>query len=136
MKNIEMILKIRDLIRECNFIADDISVILDIENVSLEDMISTNDEDILEFLRVADKINTCVNLLTEDLKSSISIEGFNVEDFEDWLHQVEYDGMRFVGLFESLQNSMQCLETYVLETIRGFRILTQNVYGIPNEEEE
>ena len=136
MKNIEMILKIRDLIRECNFIADDISVILDIENVSLEDMISKNDEDILEFLRVADKINTFVNLLTEDLKSSMANEGFNVEDFEDWLHQVEYDGMRFVGLFESLQNSMQCLEIYVLETIRGFRILTQNVYGIPNEEEE
>ena len=35
MKNIEMILKIRDLIRECNFIADDISVILDISQICI-----------------------------------------------------------------------------------------------------
>ena len=135
MKNIDMLLRIRELIRECNFIADDISVRLDIEELSLGELIERSDEDVIDYLHGIDNLDICLKGLTEDLKSSMCEQGFDGETFDDWLHQVAFDGMRFVGLFESFQNALQILEEYVLETIRGFRILTQSVYFEESEEE-
>ena len=135
MQNIEMIIKIRDLVRESNFIADDISVRLDVEKTSLDVLVEKQDADVIEYLQVIDNINVCLKILTEDLKTSLGNEGFETEDFDRWIHQIAYDSSHFIALFETFQNAIRQLEFCVLEIIRGFRILTQNVYGEESESE-
>lgn len=135
MQNIEIILKIRELARESGFKAEEISIKMDVEETTLDEMIEKQDGDVIEYLQMIDKLNVYLKMLTEDLKISLGDEGFEVEDFDRWVHQIAYNGMHFVGLFETFQNAVHHLEFCIIEIIRCFRILTQNVYGEESESE-
>ena len=45
-------------------------------------------------------------------------------------NEIEYDPMRMTGLIETFEKAHKILEFYISETLRGYRILTQDGYDV------
>ena len=111
------------------FMMDDLATCIDVEDVDLDELISEKDEDVLALLEQFKKIDCTLNMLTEDLRSSLCNEGFDCESYSTWVSELCYDLMRLTGLIETFEEAHKILELYISETIRGYRILTQDGYG-------
>lgn len=127
--NIEILIKLKEYIDKYNFMIDDIEVRCQTEDESLDELISKSDEDIIEILNVIAEIDSLLNALTVDIRDSMTIEkGFDCDDYHIWVNHLKHDPMRFDGLCETFTASMEQLEDYIMEALRGYRILTQPAY--------
>lgn len=127
--NIEILIKLKKYIDNYNFMVDDLEVRSQTEDEPLDEMISKGDEDVVEILNIIAAIDSLLNALTVDIRDSMSIEGgFDCDDYHTWVEHIRYNAMNFVGLCETFTASMEPLEDYVMETLRGYRILTQPAY--------
>lgn len=127
--NIEILIKLKEYIDKYSFLIDDIEVRCQTEDEPLDELISKSDEDIIEILNVIAAIDSLLNALTVDIRDSMSIVGgFDCDDYHTWVNHLKHDVMHFDGLCETFTASMEQLEDYVMETLRGYRILTQPAY--------
>ena len=129
MKNIQILVTLKAQVETAYFMMDDLATCIDVEDVDLDELISEKDEDVLALLEQFKKIDCTLNVLTEDLRSSLCNEGFDCESYSTWVSELCYDLMRLTGLIETFEEAHKVLELYISETIRGYRILTQDGYG-------
>ena len=129
MKNIQILVTLKPQVETADFMMDDLATCIDVEDVDLDELISEKDEDVLALLEQFKKIDCTLNVLTEDLRSSLCNEGFDCESYSTWVSELCYDLMRLTGLIETFEEAHKILELYISETIRGYRILTQDGYG-------
>lgn len=129
MKNIQILVTLKAQVETADFMMEDLATCIDVEDVDLDELISEKDEDVLAILEQFKKIDCTLNMLTEDLRSSLCNEGFDCESYSTWVSELCYDLMRLTGLIETFEEAHKVLELYISETIRGYRILTQDGYG-------
>lgn len=129
MKNIQILVTLKAQVETADFMMEDLATFIDVEDVELDELISEKDEDVLAILEQFKKIDYTLNMLTEDLRSSLCNEGFDCESYSTWVSELCYDLMRLTGLIETFEEAHKVLELYISETIRGYRILTQDGYG-------
>ena len=129
MKNIQILVTLKAQVETADFMMEDLATFIDVEDVDLDELISEKDEDVLALLEQFKKIDCTLNMLTEDLRSSLCNEGFDCESYSTWVSELCYDLMRLTGLIETFEEAHKVLELYISETIRGYRILTQDGYG-------
>ena len=129
MKNIQILVTLKAQMETADFMMEDLATFIDVEDVELDELISEKDEDVLAILEQFKKIDCTLNMLTEDLRSSLCNEGFDCESYSTWVSELCYDLMRLTGLIETFEEAHKVLELYISETIRGYRILTQDGYG-------
>ena len=129
MKNIQILVTLKAQMETADFMMEDLATFIDVEDVDLDELISEKDEDVLALLEQFKKIDCTLNMLTEDLRSSLCNEGFDCESYSTWVSELCYDLMRLTGLIETFEEAHKVLELYISETIRGCRILTQDGYG-------
>ena len=129
MKNIQILVTLKAQVETADFMVEDLATCIDVEDVDLDELISEKDEDVLALLEQFKKIDCTLNMLTEDLRSSLCNEGFDCESYSTWVSELCYDLMRLTGLIETFEEAHKVLELYISETIRGYRILTQDGYG-------
>ena len=129
MKNIQILVTLKAQVETADFMMEDLATCIDVEDVELDELISEKDEDVLAILEQFKKIDCTLNMLTEDLRSSLCNEGFDCESYSTWVSELCYDLMRLTGLIETFEEAHKILELYISETIRGYRILTQDGYG-------
>lgn len=129
MKNIQILVTLKAQVETADFMMEDLATCIDVEDVDLDELISEEDEDVLALLEQFKKIDCTLNMLTEDLRSSLCNEGFDCESYSTWVSELCYDLMRLTGLIETFEEAHKVLELYISETIRGYRILTQDGYG-------
>ena len=129
MKNIQILVTLKAQVETADFMMEDLATCIDVEDVDLDELISEKDEDVLALFEQFKKIDCTLNMLTEDLRSSLCNEGFDCESYSTWVSELCYDLMRLTGLIETFEEAHKVLELYISETIRGYRILTQDGYG-------
>lgn len=129
MKNIQILVTLKAQVETADFMMEDLATCIDVEDVDLDELISEKDEDVLALLEQFKKIDCTLNILTEDLRGSLCNEGFDCESYSTWVCELCYDLMRLTGLIETFEEAHKILELYISETIRGYRILTQDGYG-------
>lgn len=129
MKNIQILVTLKAQVETADFMMEDLATCIDVEDVDLDELISEKDEDVLALLEQFKKIDCTLNILTEDLRGSLCNEGFDCESYSTWVSELCYDLMRLTGLIETFEEAHKILELYISETIRGYRILTQDGYG-------
>lgn len=127
--NIEILMNIRALITRYNFMIDDLSVRCELEDTPLDEMIAKGDEDIVDLLNVINDIDKLIGALTEDLRESMQNEGFDWLDYCNWNLRLTHNPLSLVGLIETFTEALKQLDFYIIETMRGYKILTQPAYN-------
>ena len=127
-RNIDILIEIQIKIYRFKFAADDISVAMDVNDAELSDLIKGGNKSTVVLMNMIVGITGCLDLLTEDIKASMLDEGFDIDDFNEWTARLTYNPFSIEGMLETFENALEVLEVYILETIRGYRILTQFAY--------
>ena len=127
-RNIDILIEIQRRIYKFKFTSDDISVAIDVNDAELFDLIKDGDKRVITIMDTIADIAKNLGLLTEDIKASILNEGFDVDDYNEWTSSLAYNKYNLEGMLETFENALEVLEVYILETIRGYRILTQFAY--------
>ena len=74
MKNIQILVTLKAQVETADFMMDDLATCIDVEDVDLDELISEKDEDVIAILEQFKKIDCTLNMLTEDLRSSLCIK--------------------------------------------------------------
>ena len=127
-RNIDILVEIQRRIYKFKFTSDDISVAIDVNDAELFDLIKDGDKRVIAIMDTIADIAQNLGLLTEDIKASMLNEGFDVDDYNEWTSSLAYNKYNLEGMLETFENALEVLEVYILETIRGYRILTQFAY--------
>ena len=127
-RNIDILIEIQRRIYKFKFMSDDISVAIDVNDAELFDLIKDGDKRVIDIMNTIADIAKNLGLLTEDIKASMLNEGFDVDDYNEWTSSLAYNKYNLEGMLETFENALEVLEVYILETIRGYRILTQFAY--------
>ena len=127
-RNIDILIEIQRRIYKFKFTSDDISVAIDVNDAELFDLIKDGDKRVITIMNTIADIAKNLGLLTEDIKASMLNEGFDVDDYNEWTSSLAYNKYNLEGMLETFENALEVLEVYILETIRGYRILTQFAY--------
>lgn len=124
-RNIEILFEIQSKIHKFNFLTDEIGVILDVDETEISEMIGESNEEIYNLLVVIKDIDLMLDSLTEDIKEMMRSQGFDCDDFKVWNEKIRHNKYNLEGLLETFENALQLLEFFVLETVRGYKILNQ-----------
>ena len=127
-RNIDILVEIQRRIYKFKFTSDDISVAIDVNDAELFDLIKDGDKRVITIMDTIADIAKSLGLLTEDIKASMLNEGFDVDDYNEWTSSLAYNKYNLEGMLETFENALEVLEVYILETMRGYRILTQFAY--------
>ena len=127
-RNIDILVEIQRRIYKFKFTSDDISVAIDVNDAELFYLINDGDKRVIDIINTIADIAQNLGLLTEDIKASMLNEGFDVDDYNEWTSSLAYNKYNLEGMLETFENALEVLEVYILETIRGYRILTQFAY--------
>lgn len=129
MKNIQILVTLKEQVETADFMMEDLAVCMSVDDAELDELILEGDEDVLELLEQLKQIDDSLHMLTEELRGSLCNEGFDCESYSTWVSELDYDFMRLTGLIETFEEAHKVLQLYISETIRGYRILTQDGYG-------
>ena len=129
-RNIDILVEIQRRIYKFKFTSDDISVAIDVNDAELFDLIKDGDKRVIDIMNTIADIAQNLGLLTEDIKASMLNEGFDVDDYNEWTSSLAYNKYNLEGMLETFENALEILEVYILETMRGYRMLRQLVYDV------
>ena len=129
-RNIDILIEIQRRIYKFKFTSDDISVAIDVNDAELFDLIKDGDKRVITIMDTIADIAKNLGLLTEDIKASMLNEGFDVDDYNEWTSSLAYNKYNLEGMLETIENALEVLEVYILETMRGYRMLRQLVYDV------
>ena len=129
-RNIDILVEIQRRIYKFKFTSDDISVAIDVNDAELFDLIKDGDKRVIDIMNTIADIAQNLGLLTEDIKASMLNEGFDVDDYNEWTSSLAYNKYNLEGMLETFENALEVLEVYILETMRGYRMLRQLVYDV------
>ena len=111
-----------------NYTGTDSSVILEDKDTEFSDLIENPCEELCELLNSINDIDKLLDSLTEDLRSSMVNDGFDPDDYKYWNACVIHNPLNLEGLLETFEGAIETLELFILETVRGYKILNQLAY--------
>ena len=75
IRNNDVLKKIKETANKFLVISDGVDVTLDIEDANLTELVSEEDEEVLEMLESAESIEILIMQLTEDLRDALDYDG-------------------------------------------------------------
>ncbi|MBE7032067.1 MAG: hypothetical protein E7401_03790 [Ruminococcaceae bacterium] len=128
IRNIDILLEIQDRIHKFRILDDVIAVHLEDKDTEFSDLIENPYQEMCDFLNAINDIDKLLDSLTEDLRGSMVNDGFDLDDYKFWNACVIHSPYNLEGLLETFEGAIETLELYILETVRGYKILTQLAY--------
>ena len=130
IRNIDILLKMQNRIHEFRMLDDVISVFLEDKDTEFSDLIESPCEEMCALLNAINDIDKLLDSLTEDLRGTMINDGFDPDDYKYWNACLIHSPFNLEGLLETFEGAIETLELYILETIRGYKILTQLAYDM------
>lgn len=128
IRNIDILIEIQDRINKFRILDDVIAVMLEDKDTEFSDLIETPCQEMCDFLNAINDIDKLLDSLTEDLRGSMANDGFDPDDYKFWNACLIHSPYNLEGLLETFEGAIETLELYILETVRGYKILTQLAY--------
>ena len=128
IRNIDILIEIQDRIHKFRILDDVIAVMLEDKDTEFSDLIETPCQEMCDILNAINDIDKLLDSLTEDLRGSMVNDGFDPDDYKFWNACLIHSPYNLEGLIETFEGALETLELYILETIRGYKILTQLAY--------
>lgn len=128
IRNIDILIEIQDRIHKFRILDDVIAVMLEDKDTEFSDLIETPCQEMCDILNAINDIDKLLDSLTEDLRGSMVNDGFDHDDYKFWNACLIHSPYNLEGLIETFEGALETLELYILETIRGYKILTQLAY--------
>ena len=128
IRNIDILIEIQDRIHKFRILDDVIAVMLEDKDTEFSDLIETPCQEMCDILNAINDIDKLLDSLTEDLRGSMVNDGFDPDDYKFWNACVIHNPYNLEGLIETFEGAIETLEIYILETVRGHKILTQLAY--------
>ena len=128
IRNIDILIEIQDRIHKFRILDDVIAVMLEDKDTEFSDLIETPCQEMCDILNAINDIDKLLASLTEDLRGSMVNDGFDPDDYKFWNACLIHSPYNLEGLIETFEGALETLELYILETIRGYKILTQLAY--------
>lgn len=135
LRNIDVILKLE---KECEHFlvsADEVSMMLDIEDTNLTELISEEDDEVLFMLEKAENIEKLLNQLTENLRTAIDYGEFDCESYSWCLAKVRHVTEEIENYFDIIHEEIVDLRTMARIIISDYNIMTQYAYDGDSDEE-
>lgn len=143
IRNIDILIEIQNRIHKFRILDDVIAVLLEDKDTEFSDLIEEPCREICDFLNAINDIDKLLDSLTEDLRGSMVNDGFDPDDYKFWNACLIHSPYNLEGLIETFEGAIETLELYILETIRGYKILNQLAYdknprlpGLNKQEDE
>lgn len=128
IRNIDILIEMQDRIHKFRILDDVIAVMLEDKDTEFSDLIETPCQEMCDILNAINDIDKLLDSLTEDLRGSMVNDGFDLDDYKFWNACLIHSPYNLEGLIETFEGALETLELYILETIRGYKILTQLAY--------
>lgn len=130
VRNIDLLTELQDRIRKFSFHKDEIELIMKTESKSVYDLIRSQNKELAMLIRTVNDVDKLLEMMTEDIKETMRGAGFDSDDYKVWIASLDHNIYKIDGLLETFAGALRTLELYVLEAVRGYRILTQSAYNI------
>ena len=128
IRNIDILIKIQDRIHKFRILDDVIAVMLEDKDTEFSDLIETPCQEMCDILNAINDIDKLLDSLTEDLRGQMVNDGFDPDDYKFWNACLIHSPYNLEALIETFEGALETLELYILETVRGYKILTQLAY--------
>lgn len=127
-RNIDILEVLVILIKHIKSLEDDIDIDMDVEEIEISDLIERDDNNLNEFVRIAEKINSTINELTEDLRSALDYEQFDCESLEWCLNKIKHNRQELENYYVPVCVAVTYLDMAIRNNISEYKILTQFAY--------
>ena len=128
IRNIDILIEIQNRIHKFRILDDVIAVMLEDKDTEFSNLIESPCQEMCDILNAINDIDKLLDSLTEDLRGSMVNDGFDPDDYKFWNACVIHSPYNLEGLIETFEGAIETLELYILETVRGYKILTQLAY--------
>ena len=112
------------------FYVEELSIVTDVEETEISTLVKNGDDLMIGLLNSINDVDKFLDSLTEDIKDTMLSAGFDSDDFKVWNAALILNPLNIEGLLETFEGAMDTLELYLIETIKGYRILTQLAYDM------
>ena len=130
IRNIDILYTMQDRVRKFKFYVEELSIVTDVEETEISTLVKNGDELMIGLLNSINDVDKFLDSLTEDIKDTMLSAGFDSDDFKVWNAALILNPLNIEGLLETFEGAMDTLELYLIETIKGYRILTQLAYDM------
>ena len=130
IRNIDILLEMQDRVRKFKFHVEELSIVTDVEGTEISTLVQKGDDIMLGLLNAINDVDKFLDSLTEDIKDTMLSAGFDSDDFKIWNAALIHNTLNIEGLLETFEGAIDTLELYLIETIKGYRILTQLAYDM------
>ena len=130
IRNIDILYTMQDRVRKFKFYVEELSIVTDVEETEISTLVKNGDDLMIGLLNSINDVDKFLDSLTEDIKDTMLSAGFDSDDFKVWNAALLLNPLNIEGLLETFEGAMDTLELYLIETIKGYRILTQLAYDM------
>ena len=130
IRNIDILYTMQDRVRKFKFYVEELSIVTDVEETEISTLVKKGDDLLIGLLNSINDVDKFLDSLTEDIKDTMLSAGFDCDDFKVWNAALILNPLNIEGLLETFEGAMDTLELYLIETIKGYRILTQLAYDM------
>ena len=130
IRNIDILYTMQDRVRKFKFYVEELSIVTDVEETEISTLVKNDDDLMIGLLNSINDVDKFLDSLTEDIKDTMLSAGFDSDDFKVWNAALILNPLNIEGLLETFEGAMDTLELYLIETIKGYRILTQLAYDM------
>ena len=130
IRNIDILYTMQDRVRKFKFYVEELSIVTDVEETDISTLVKNGDDLMIGLLNSINDVDKFLDSLTEDIKDTMLSAGFDSDDFKVWNAALILNPLNIEGLIETFEGAMDTLELYLIETIKGYRILTQLAYDM------
>ena len=130
IRNIDILYTMQDRVRKFKFYVEELSIVTDVEETEISTLVKNGEDLMIGLLNSINDVDKFLDSLTEDIKDTMLSAGFDSDDFKVWNAALILNPLNIEGLLETFEGAMDTLELYLIETIKGYRILTQLAYDM------
>ena len=130
IRKIDILYTMQDRVRKFKFYVEELSIVTDVEETEISTLVKNGDDLMIGLLNSINDVDKFLDSLTEDIKDTMLSAGFDSDDFKVWNAALILNPLNIEGLLETFEGAMDTLELYLIETIKGYRILTQLAYDM------
>ena len=130
IRNIDILYTMQDRVRKFKFYVEELSIVTDVEETEISTLVKNGDDLMIGLLNSINDVDKFLDSLTEDIKDTMLSAEFDSDDFKVWNAALILNPLNIEGLLETFEGAMDTLELYLIETIKGYRILTQLAYDM------
>ncbi len=128
-RNIDILKEIQKNIHSFRVMSENIDITVSDEDTELADMINDGREEITDIIAVIGGIAEQLAVLTEDVRNAMCNDGFDCDDYDMWNNYISDNPYELEGRLESVEEALEILDFFILESLKGYKMLTQFAYS-------